>query len=222
MKLPKLTLVLLAAATLLFQSGCVVGRRTLSLSVPTASLPAATKGKVYVASVTDDRTFQNKPSDPSIPSIDGDVTAISAAEKDRMIGRQRNTWGHAMGDIGLPDNDSVTKRVRLLVEEGLRRTGHEVVSAPEGAQTLTVSVEKFWAWTTPGMWALTFEANIFTRITLKTPTGSSTFTVMGLGTNHGQVAKDGNWLEAYEPAFEDFLASFKREMDKIESPSTPR
>ena len=48
-----------------------------------------------------------------------------------MIGRQRNTWGKAMGDIGLKDNDSVTKRVRLLVEEGLRRKGYGISVDPK-------------------------------------------------------------------------------------------
>ena len=34
---------------------------------------AAGRGVVYIASVTDDRKFENKRSDPSVPSIDGDV-----------------------------------------------------------------------------------------------------------------------------------------------------
>jgi uncharacterized lipoprotein YajG len=216
----KLPLVFLAAATLLLQSGCVAGRRTLSLSVPTGSVLAATKGKAHVVSVTDNRVFENKPSSPSTPSIDGDVSSISAAQKDRMIGRQRNGFGHAMGDIGLEENDSVTKRVRLLVEEGLRRDGYQVTSDSEGAMPVTVSVDKFWVWMTPGMWALTFEARIMASITLTTAAGSSTFVVLGEGTNHGQSAKDGNWMEAYQPAFEAFLANFKREIDKIEAPTS--
>jgi uncharacterized lipoprotein YajG len=212
----KLPLVLFAAATLLLQSGCVTGRRTLALTIPSGEAPAATKGKVYIAAITDDRVFQNKPSDPSIPSIDGDVTTLSAHQKDVMIGRQRNTWGHAMGDIGLSDNDSVTKRVQQLIEEGLKRSGYEVTSSPDAPNSVTVSIGQFWAWSTPGFWAQTFEAKINTKVTLKTAAGSSSFVVLGLGTNHGQVAKDGNWQEAYLPAFEDYLTNFKREMGKID------
>ena len=96
MRLPLLALIGIAVV---FQSGCVTGRRSLSLPVSTHDAPSATRGQVYIATVTDNRHFENKPSDPSIPSIDGDVTKLSAAEKDRMIGRQRNTWGKAMGDI---------------------------------------------------------------------------------------------------------------------------
>jgi hypothetical protein len=32
--------------------------------------------------------------------------------------------------------------------------------------------------------------------------------VKGYGLNHGQVAKNGNWQEAYDPAFEDFITNF--------------
>lgn len=213
----KLPIIVFAAATILLQSGCVTGRRTLTLDVPSGNIPAATKGKVYIASVTDNREFQNKPSDPSTPSIDGDVTMLSAEGKDRMIGRQRGGFGNAMGDIALANNDTVTQRVRMLVTEGLKRGGYEVAADPAGAIPITVSVDKFWAWMTPGMWALTFESRISTRITMKTAAGNNSFVVLGNGLNHGQVAKDGNWVEAFEPAFQDYLAGFKRELDKLET-----
>jgi hypothetical protein len=93
-----------------------------------------------------------------------------------------------------------------------------VTATTEGAVPVTVSVEKFWAWATPGMWVLTFEAHIMAKVTLTTPAGSTTFTVLGLGKNHGQSGRSGNWMEAIEPAFEDFLANFKRELDKIDAP----
>jgi hypothetical protein len=212
----KLPLVLFATATLLLHSGCVTGRRNLTLDVPQATVTAPTHGKVYIAAITDDRMFQNKPSDPSIPSIDGDVTMLSPEGKNRMIGRQRGGFGNAAGDIALADNDTVTHRVRLLAEEGFRRGGYEIAATPEGATPVTISVDKFWAWMTPGFWALTFEARIAAKVTVKTATTTTSFTVLGYGSNHGQVAKDGNWQEAYEPAFQDFLANFKAEIAKVD------
>ena len=146
MKLPFIALVGVAIA---FQTGCVVGRRSFELPVQSHDIPAATQGKVYIAAVTDDREFQNKPSDPSIPSIDGDVTKLSVQEKDRMIGRQRNGFGHAMGDMALPADDAVTKRARLLVEQGLMRKGYEISSDANAPYSVSVSVKEFWAWMTP-------------------------------------------------------------------------
>ena len=214
----KLPLLLFAVATLLLHSGCVTGRRELTLVVPTTttSVPAATKGKIYIAAVTDDRVFQNNPSEPSTPSIDGDVTMLSAAGKDRMIGRQRGGFGKALGDISLSGNDTVTNRVRQLAEEGFRRAGYEIVTAPVGAIPATISVDKFWAWMDPGFWSLTFETQITTRITLKTTTTTTSFTVVAAGKNHGQFAKDANWVQAFDPAIEDFFANFKHEIDKID------
>src|SRR2546430_2596913 len=145
----------IAGAQVLVQPGGVTAHRTRDLPVPRpTTFPAATHGRVYIASVIDDRKFENKPSDPSIPSIAGDVTKLSAAEKDQMIGRQRNTWGHAMGDMRLPAGDSVTKRVRLLVEQELRRSGYQVSADPNAPNSLAISVNEFWAWMTPGFWSL--------------------------------------------------------------------
>ena len=212
----KLTFVLFATATLLLQSGCVTGRRSFDLPVPTGDIPAATKGTVYIATVSDQRKFANKPSDPSTPSINGDVTTLSAAQKDRMIGRQRSGFGMAMGDIALPEGDSVTKRVRLLLEEGLKRRGCQISSEPVAPVSISVSVNEFWAWMTPGFFALTFEARLSCTVTVTKPDGSVTFVVKGYGKNHGQIAKDGNWQEAYDPAFEDFISNLTTELEKME------
>jgi hypothetical protein len=125
-----------------------------------------------------------------------------------MIGRQRNGFGHAMGDIALAADDSVTKRVRLLVEEGLKRKGYEIGVDPNAPYSVAVSVKEFWTWMTPGFIALTFEAKLLCVISVTDGGVVRTMIVKGYGINHGQVAKDANWQEAYDPAFEDFIANF--------------
>lgn len=214
MKFPVIAVI---GVAIVLQTGCVVGRRSFELPVQSHDIPAATQGKVYIAAVTDDREFQNKPSDPSVPSIDGDVTKLSAQAKDQMIGRQRNTWGKAMGDIALPAGDSVTRRMRLLVEQGLMRKGYEISADPAAAKSLTVSITEFWAWTTPGLWTLTFEAKLSCSIVETDASGRHTAVVKGYGMNHGQVAKDANWQEAYDPAFEDFIANFGTQWGNLTS-----
>ena len=133
-----------------------------------------------------------------------------------MIGRQRNSFGHAEGDIKLPTGDSVTKRVRLLVEQGLRRDGYQVSTDPSVPNSLAISVNEFWAWMTPGFWSLTFEARIMCTITVNNGDSSShTTAVRGHGRNPGQFAKDVNWQDAYSPAFDDFVTNLSSEVDKI-------
>jgi hypothetical protein len=213
-------LALTLAIALLSQTACVTGRRTLSIPVPTAPTGQVTKGAIYISAVTDDRSFQNRPSDPSIPSIDGNVSDLTPSQKDRMIGRQRNGFGRAMGDIALSDDDTVTNRVRLLVTESLRRKGYEVTSTPGAPTSVAVSVNEFWAWTTPGFWVLTFEAKLKTTLTFS---GAATgqIVVTSHGINHGQVAKNGNWQEAFEPAFAQYLTNLTASLDNDQLSKKP-
>jgi hypothetical protein len=87
------TLVIIALLSCLLSSGCVTGRRTVDLPVSLVPGTGTSKGSLYIASVEDQRAFQNKPSNPSIPSIDGDVTKCSKDQLATMIGRQRNGYG---------------------------------------------------------------------------------------------------------------------------------
>ncbi|MFZ1905200.1 MAG: SHOCT domain-containing protein [Steroidobacteraceae bacterium] len=194
------------SAAVILQAACVTGHRTLELpSTSAAQVPTSVLGHVYIASVTDDRKFENKPSDPSIPSIAGDVTTMTAADKDQMIGRQRNTWGHAMGDIKLPGGETVTQRVRVIAVEALARDGYQVTDNPNAPTKVAISINEFWAWMNPGFWTLTFQAKIMCTVGVNNGDGRTHSVVArGYGTNPGQFAKDVNWQDAYAPALEDF------------------
>jgi uncharacterized lipoprotein YajG len=204
----------LGLVSLLLLTGCVTGRRSIALNVPTLAVSTAAKGAFHIAGVVDNRAFQNKPSDPSTPSVDGDVTALSAEQKATMIGRQRNTYGHAMGDIALPAGDSVIQRTRLLLEQGLKHRGYEISPDPSAPYSASVSIDEFWAWSTPGFLSLPFEARVYCTVILKKASDQSTVIVKGYGINHGQVASDGNWQLAYDAAFQDFLNKLDAELTK--------
>jgi uncharacterized lipoprotein YajG len=203
---------------IVLQTACVTGHRTLDLPAPSANaVPTVTmRGRVYIASVTDNRKFQTTSWDQSVPSVAGDVTQLSAAEKDQLIGRQSNGFGHVMGDVRLPAGDSVTRRVQLLVEQGLMRDGYRVSADPNAPNSVAISVNEFWGWASVGFWSLTFEAKILCTVTVNNGDGSThTAAVRGYGRNPGQFAKDVNWQDAYGPALDDFVSNFSREVDKI-------
>lgn len=197
-------LLLLAAASALFNSGCVMGRRTVDLSIPHAASYPAAQGAVTIGKIEDKRAFANKPSDPSTPSIDGDVTQMDAATKAVMIGRQRNGYGHAMGDIGLPQGRSVEVLTRELLTESLNRSGYSVGKASD--KTVDAEINEFWAWFTPGMFSVSFESRVYCTLTVKRKSDAKTVVIRGYGINKGQVASDDNWQLAYQRAFEDFLS----------------
>lgn len=192
-------------------SGCVTGRRSFDVGLESGSIApadAAPKGTLAFVNVSDARHFENKPSDPSTPSIHGDINSISAAERSRFIGRQRNTFGHAMGDIVLPDGKTVQTKIVEIMTEGLKRRGYSVVAGNPALGTVEVEVQDFWSWTTPGFWALSFEARIGCNVSMEYGGRKASFQVRGYALNHGQIAKDKNWQEAYEEAFADFLKDF--------------
>ncbi|MCD8483489.1 MAG: YajG family lipoprotein [Verrucomicrobia bacterium] len=168
---------------------------------------------VAISEVQDGRVFQNRPPNPSTPSIDGDVTKMSAMERSRMIGRQRNAYGKAMGDVALPGDVTVEQKVQQLVEEGLRARGYQIRDS-ESDYSVSVKVEEFWGWFTPGMFYVTFEARIKCAVKIDGEEKSEVITVVGYGENKAQVASDANWQLAYRRAFEDFLDNFSKELEK--------
>ena len=200
---------LLQLTTILFLvllTGCVLGRRTIDLPIQSLSTGTEQKSEIFIGDIKDNRAFQNKPSDPSIPSIDGDVQSLTPPEKGMMIGRQRGGFGNAAGDVALPANDSVVMRTRHLLEEGFKSRGYIITSDATAPTSASATINKFWAWFTPGFWTITFEAHVNYTIRLTKPEGPSTIILQGYGRNQGQVASDANWQLAYQRAFQDFLS----------------
>jgi hypothetical protein len=206
--------ILAALAALCLASGCVTGTRSISLGVTPADSYSKNPGKgtVAIGLITDDRTFENKPDDPSTPSVKGDVNALTPAARSTYIGRQRNTYGHAMGDIALPNGGTVQGKVADLLSEGLKRRGFELTDPAKADSLVTAGTQQFWSWGTPGFVVLTFEARISCTVTVTRGAKHSTFVVSGYGKNHGQIAKDGNWQEAWDLAFADFLANLDQQL----------
>ena len=191
----------------LLGSGCVTGRRTVALPVSHVPGTGPSRGSLNIGSIEDQRTFQNQPADASTPSVGGDVTTCSKDELATMIGRHRNGNGHAMGDIALPAGDSVLQRTHALLEEGLKRRGYAIAGDSSSGGTATVQIDEFWAWFTPGMWTVSFQASVVCRITITRDGNARKLLVKGYGRNQGQVANDADWQLAYARAFDAFLAN---------------
>jgi hypothetical protein len=213
MKTP--VLLLSCVALICLTSGCVTGTRSLGVNVAPAEAYAkgAPKGPIGIGNISDLRQFENKPGDPSTPSIDGDVNTLSPERRSTYIGRQRNTFGHAMGDIALPAGQTVQVKVSDLLREGLKRRGYEVVDASTTENRATLEIQQFWSWMTPGFFALSFEAQIKCKVTISKDGKPVSVIVKGYGLNHGQLAKNVNWQEAFDIAFADFLKNLDEQAD---------
>jgi hypothetical protein len=192
-RLAQLSLVLACSLSV----SCVIGKREVSIKVPVGTHPAA-KGQVSLGSIQDARTFQNKPAEPSTPSVEGDFATLTAQQRENNIGRQRNSYGKGMGEVVLPAGGTVTAKMSEIITEALARRGYTVAGS---GTPVNVKISQFWGWMTPGMWAITLEARITAGVTVR---GQST-QITGYGENVCQAATTANWNLAYERAIADFL-----------------
>ena len=118
-----------------------------------------------------------------------------------------------MGDIVFPAGQTVQEKVAALLREGLKGRGYEIVELSATDNSVKAEIDQFWTWMTPGFFALSFEAQVTCKVTVTHAGKQSSFVVKGYGLNHGQFAKDVNWREAYDIAFEDFLKNLNEQLD---------
>ena len=196
-------------------SACVTGTRKIELSVPESVSTNDKSGEVYIDTISDNRVFEAKPSDPSTPSVNGDLNSLSKDQLAQLIGRQRNGYGKAMGDVSLPDGQSVVDETRDLLAKGLQSRGYTVSNNSNAPIKIDAAIDKFWGWFSPGFWSVSFETRISTNLEVKTKDGVKTVLVEGYGRNNGQVASDANWQLAFSRGFTDFLSKLDQALSEM-------
>lgn len=197
-----------ALPLLLLLGGCATNRTYISLAVPQAGTRVTGDKVVVIDTVADQREFQADPDDPSTPSLKkGTDYALDANGRKSAIARKRNGYGHAIGDIQLQPPQTVETIARQLVTQGLEERGYRVIDASAAATDalrVKVGIKEFWAWFTPGFWAVDMEAKVKTALEFTGPVQRNV-EVAAYGKNTAQSGRAGNWKEAYDRAFKDYL-----------------
>lgn len=194
-------------------TACVTGTRNVALEIPSQTSSKSGAGSVQIVSITDSRIFEQKPSSPRTPSAKADVTSLSAAEKATFIGRQRNGYGGAIGEVALPEGGTIQDEVKKLIGAGLQNRGYVV--SDNSDNKLSVDVEEFWAWMVPGFISIGFESHVTTKLTLTNGSTTKTVSVQGTGNNEGQIASNANWALTYKRAFGDFLTNMDAALEEL-------
>lgn len=204
--------------TLLLLGACATDRSYISLTVPAGAVVSASGDKVAViGTISDRREFQADPDDPSTPSLKkGGKYALDAEGRKGAIGRKRNGYGMAIGDIQLQPPQTVVSITRELVAAGLQQRGYRVMDAgaaalPADALHVDVDIRAFWAWLTPGMWAVDMEGKLSTLLKVSGPQ-SRDITVDAYGRKTAPTGREDNWKQAYDRAFVDYLAKQQKAM----------
>ncbi len=148
---------ILALVAVLALSGCATSRSVVTVAPAAAPANPADGVPVKVEKVEDLRVFESAPSQPDIPSLsDGDIA--NPATKARAIGRKRNSYGKALGDVLLPEGQTVAELVRTSLISSLRESGYRVLSPSDPgyaqAAPLQIRIRKFWSWFQPGFWSI--------------------------------------------------------------------
>ena len=146
-------------------AGCALGRSEVDVAVPPAPA-AATRQAVTIIEIRDLRPFAINPGRPELPSLASEAEIADSALKARTIGRTRNAYNMRLGDVVLPEGQTVSNLVRGAVSAALRAKGYAVVddAAAPGVLPLSVDIEQFWAWFEPGLLMVSLEFDSRLRI----------------------------------------------------------
>jgi hypothetical protein len=179
-------------------SACAVDRSTVSVEAP-ENISNPVNGVEVTISVMDDRVFEFQPATPDIPSLSEDEI-VNEDIKARAIARKRNTYGKALGDVILPEGQTVAGIMEKALENAFRSAGYRVMEPGDPAYDTAIPVEakviQFWSWIDWGFWELAVHNRA--EVLIKAPSGKM---VDGLTVFNETVSKhaavfDGDWQES--------------------------
>ncbi len=134
-----------------FASGCAT--KVIAVKVPPQPKIDIVKGYVKIAEINDLRKFEKSPTDPAIPSIEGDLIEDKKLT-DKTIGRMRHGLYHkALWNYTIKGDDDIYDVCRDIVTNSFASAGYVTVSEGEqGFETalpVAIDIVQFWAWMQP-------------------------------------------------------------------------
>ncbi|EIK94290.1 flagellar biosynthetic protein [Pseudomonas sp. M47T1] len=197
------------ASTLLF--GCVNTRSVVDVQAPQGAA-VGTGPKVAITAV-DERSFEAKPPSADIPSLKYDKDISDTAITQRALGRKRNSYGMAMGDVLLPDGKTVAQLVANSIAEGYRKAGYQVVDhadAGSDTQAVKVHVVEFWSWFSPG--AFSVAVNNKAHLTLDAQGAAKPVELVTKKRESMQFVTEGDWKVITEQGLQAITEATTQEL----------
>jgi hypothetical protein len=207
----RLLAVCLAAMTL---TGCASSRAVIAPKFEAAVNPAQGVA-VRIDSIQDARVFELRPRVPSIPSLmNGEIT--DEAIRSRAIARKRNGYGMAMGDVLLPEGQTVSTLSVAAITRSFRESGYRVVVPSDAdyaqAAPVTVRIDKLWAWVEIGFFSGSLLSNY--ELTLNGPIVplQQGLAVTGQVSNSVAFATEGAWSAIISKSLDDLDTKLKAKL----------
>jgi hypothetical protein len=205
---------------LLALSACAVGRSALDIKSPQAANPTDSRTLAKVTEVRDVRHFTTESPDPSRHTLGSAEDIRNAAVTGRAIGRKRNGFGAALGDLTLPEGMTVSSLVKAAATAALQQRGYRVVEegSPEAARAFPVAIdiEQFWAWVNLGFWEGTMTHASKVVLTSNDLVQSSPAIVNAKYAMGVQVGTESNWSHVTNEGVRDLVQQIQA---RIKAPS---
>lgn len=194
-------------------------RGGLDITIPKVDVSSIGENRqIWIRTVTDARSYQERPRTPDIPSMGRGLAQTTEAERARAVGRARDGYGRARRNVFLARDKTVDQFVTELLEHTLTTFGYRVVlddkALEDNALILDAHVNKFWSWVNvdaAGAWmggssAMFLEGEIETRINIQD--GNNTRQLITAGRSSHRIFAGltrANWLRTYDLFLEDYI-----------------
>jgi hypothetical protein len=196
--------------------GCATSRSTLDIQLPKGQQAQSNGKQVYLNSVVDKRSFQVNPPNPDIPSLDPSEDQTEQI-KARAIGRKRNGFGKALGDMLLKDGETVQSLTDKSIKQAFEEKGYSIINSKDRVTKDTyivdANIQKFWAWMNPGFWQITLSSEISTDLTIKSPKGTTNQHISVKAADGYQIATESNWVEMIQKSIQLYIDDLKKKIN---------
>lgn len=204
----------LSASVMVLMAGCAATRSTIDVAAakPAATPTVAPKVQVAIVRVTDARQFEAAPRSPSTPSLQSTEDLKNPQIRARAVARKRGGFGQAMADILLPEGRSVAQLVREAAAHALHEKGYGVidpVAAAGKALPLELEIKQYWAWFTPGFWAIKLEFEAIVAMKGDMLIGDKELTVHSYAIVEAMAATDAQWSRILQQGYDDLVVKMK-------------
>lgn len=204
------------AVTLL--GGCATSRSVVAVGTTPAyqsSNPA--EGIPVKLTAIDARVFEARPATPDIPSLkNGEIT--NAAITSRAIARKRNGYGRALGDVLLPEGQTVADIVGSAVGASFKEAGYRVVKPGEQgfdeALPVEARINQYWSWMNPGFWTITLSCRAEVTVTAPLAGFEEGRKILATAEKSGQAAFEDDWQDVANQGLAELTRVLSREIPR--------
>ncbi|HKT17246.1 MAG TPA: hypothetical protein VJR47_04330 [Stellaceae bacterium] len=199
-------------------SACALGRSTVDIKPP-ASTASDSKAVAKIVKVEDLRVFEAAPSDAGTPSLQNANEITDKKITARAVARKRNTYGGALGDVVLPESETVADLVRSAAKKALQDKGYAVVEqgSPHYSTALPLSIQiiDFWTWVAPGFWTVNLEFKSTLKLDGDALVGANPPPVTSHFKDNPMAVTDGTWTDMVQRGINDVSDKIR---DEIKAP----